>query len=202
MPRNNVFFELIVALGNPGQKYENTRHNAGFIVADFFAINMPGISNEFQIKGASLRKFQINEKEIYILKPMEYMNLSGEPVNVFIKKKNLSVNQMIVLHDDMDIELGKIRFSFAAGSAGHKGVQSIIDLVGANFARLRIGIGRESKMNGADFVLSKFSEQEQGIFQKVVEYSASALKFSIFHGIEQAMNKYNGKRILEGEPST
>jgi len=159
MPRNNVFFELIVALGNPGQKYENTRHNAGFIVADFFAINMPEISNEFQIKGASLRKFQINEKEIYILKPMEYMNLSGEPVNVFIKKKNLSVNQMIVLHDDMDIELGKIRFSFAAGSAGHKGVQSIIDLVGANFARLRIGIGRESKMNGADFVLSKFSEQ-------------------------------------------
>lgn len=197
MPRNDVYFELIVALGNPGAEYKNTRHNAGFIVADSFAESCNNISAEFKTNGASVRKFSLNDKDIFILKPLEFMNRSGQPVASFIAKKNIEPEKIIVVHDDMDIALGKIKLSFASGAAGHKGVESIITCIGsANFARIRIGIGKPNG-TGADYVLSYFSDEEEKDFVKSVELSVEAIKFSLVNGINKAMNKFNGKNTAD-----
>ncbi len=191
MPRSAIHFDLVVALGNPGVEYEGTRHNAGFAVADAFARTCEGISSEFKIAGAAARRFVLSGCEVHLLKPNRYMNLSGEPVAAFIAKKGLAVERMMLVHDDMDIPLGRMKLCLGAGAAGHNGVQSVIDCVGsANFARLRIGIGRGGG-EGADYVLSKFTGDEEEIFRDSVELCVSAIRFSLASGISAAMNKFN-----------
>ncbi|HPN83904.1 MAG TPA: aminoacyl-tRNA hydrolase [Victivallales bacterium] len=200
MSEKGIFFDLIVALGNPGDEYSGTRHNVGFIVADELAKSCEGISSEFKVSGALVRKFLCDGSEVHILKPVKFMNLSGEPVAAFIAKKGIAPERMIVIHDDMDIATGKMKFSFGSGAAGHNGVQSIIDNVGsANFARLRVGIGRRLNSEGADYVLSRFSKNEEKIFENLVELCVSAIKFSLVNGVQAAMNKYN--RRAEESPS-
>ncbi len=199
MPRSAIHFDLVVALGNPGVEYNGTRHNAGFTALDAFAETCGGISSEFKVAGALARKFVVEGHEIHLLKPQKYMNLSGEPVAAFIAKKELAVERMMLVHDDMDIPLGRMKLCFGAGAAGHNGVQSVMDCVGsANFARLRIGIGRRGG-EGADYVLSRFTGDEEEIFKDSVELCVSAIRFSLVSGISAAMNKFN--RRPAGKPA-
>lgn len=143
---------LIVGLGNPGQKYENTRHNVGARVI-----------NELE---------PLNLKNVVLVKPATFMNESGRAVKALVKSYKLKAESLIVIHDDIDLSLGKIKVSFGSGSAGHKGVQSIIDSLGAkDFTRVRIGICPEAgKTKEVDkFVLQKFSKDEEETLKETIQ---------------------------------
>jgi PTH1 family peptidyl-tRNA hydrolase len=200
MAEDKSAFRLLASLGNPGKEYHGTRHNAGFTVAESLAENFDGISSEFKIPGGTARKFVFNNTEVHIVKPLRFMNLSGETVASFIAKKNLKPENLLVIHDDMDIPVGRIRIAMGGGAAGHKGIQSIIDCLGsANFARLRFGIGRGQSNDARDYVLSVFDGKEKEILEKAVELSVSAVKFLLENGVFAAMNEFNGRNLAPAE---
>jgi len=187
-PRNkNV--KLIVGLGNPGIKYEATRHNIGFIVVDHVAMML---KCEFSMTkwDAVISKLVAHETPIILAKPQTYMNLSGSAVKKIIDFYQIECNDMLVIHDDADLEFGKIKLKVAGGSAGHNGIQSIMDHTGPDFSRLRIGIGREGD-NLADFVLSRFSGDELGDLEKIIDDGVNATMSFIKHGPTLAMNAIN-----------
>ena len=177
---------IIIGLGNPGKKFARTRHNAGFEVLDFFARQ-----NEFPDFEPSKKYSQalISEKDgVLLVKPQTFMNDSGKVAQSLLKN---SEALLIVVHDDIDIPLGKIKFSQGSRSGGHKGVESIIYLLGTkNFARLKIGIAT-NEAKAEDVVLQKFSPQEQEIMDGVIKKSAEAIQCLIKNGLEKTMNEYN-----------
>jgi PTH1 family peptidyl-tRNA hydrolase len=163
---------LIVGLGNPGKKYEKTRHNVGFMAIDKLKL--------------------LNIKKVILAKPKTFMNESGKEVKKIIKNLKLKIKNLIVIHDDLDLSLGRIKISVNRGAAGHKGVESIIKELGTkNFIRFRIGIKSISNFKTQNFVLSKFTKQEEKIVKEVIKKTAEAIEFAIIYGIEKAMNKYN-----------
>ncbi|MFA6291099.1 MAG: aminoacyl-tRNA hydrolase [Victivallales bacterium] len=192
-------FHLIAGLGNPGREYCNTRHNAGFMAVDALAKIMSGKSEEKEIPGGLLRQFRCRGGIVSLVKPVTYMNLSGTTVASFMRKKGIDAKGLLLVYDDMDLPLGRLRFCIGGGSAGHKGVGSVISEIGTeDFARLRIGIGRKSNSpDKADYVLSEFSESEKELFSKVIDMAAEAVKLSLYRGLQKAMNGYNGRFLGE-----
>jgi len=183
-----MFF--IIGLGNPGAQFEHTRHNAGFMAIDFFAKENNFPDFKMSKKYASL----ISKKDdVFLAKPQSFMNESGKAVKKIISnlKFQISNSNLVVVHDDIDLPLGKIKFSQKSGTGGHKGVDSVIQRLGHNdFIRLKIGIAVGDK-KAEDVVLEKFSNEEQNILQGVLEKSAQALQYIIEHGIEKTMNEYH-----------
>ena len=184
---------LIAGLGNPGKKYKNTRHNIGFEILDKFQKenNFPKfkLSKKFNYL---VSKEKISNKEIILTKPQSFMNKSGQAVKAILNFQFL--NNLIVVHDDIDLPLGKIRISKASGSAGHKGVESIIkELKTKNFIRLRIGIQPQKgkPKNPETFVLDKFGKNEEKILKKVIKIGSQALKTICAQDPEKAMNQFN-----------
>lgn len=188
---------LIVGLGNPGKKYEKTRHNIGFEVVDILAEKEKW--KKSKKSGCEYIKKQINDKEVELIKPMTFMNDSGKAVRYAQKKHNIPVEKIIVIHDDIDLPVSTIRISKNSSSAGHKGVQSIIDeLHTKNFVRIRIGIRTKEdliagrpKLPTEKFVLKKFSLQEKLLIKKAIDLSAQAISFALEKGVAQAMAEYN-----------
>ncbi len=167
---------IIVGLGNPGKKFKNTRHNVGFEVIDQLAKKLE-IKNWKKNKKANCFYFKFNEK-IELVKPLTYMNNSGQTVKYIQKKHNLKSKDIIVIHDDIDIPLGKIKISEGSGAAGHKGVQSIIDAIGTkDFKRIRIGILPEKgkPLEIERFVLKRFTKKEKGIIKETVKKIAEKI---------------------------
>ncbi len=193
-------FHIVAGLGNPGREYCNTRHNAGFMAIDALAGVMSGKSEEKEIHGGLLRQVRCRGGIVSLVKPVTYMNLSGTTVSSFMRKKGIEATGLLLIYDDMDIPLGRMRFCVGGGSAGHKGVDSVIKEVGtADFARLRIGIGRIDKSpNKANYVLSEFTESEKELFSKVIDMAAEAVKLLLYRGLQKAMNEYNGRFLGEG----
>lgn len=178
---------LIIGLGNPGKEFENTRHNVGFLAIDEFAKENKFLNFELHKKVNAL----ISEDENTILaKPQTFMNESGKAVKEIIKNKELE--GIIVIHDDIDLPIGKIKIVKERGSAGHKGVESIIENIGnENLIRIRIGIEGDKEVEAKKIVLKKFSESEQAQIQEVVKKVLSAIKTLISDGLEKAMNEFN-----------
>ena len=175
---------LILGLGNPGPRYELTRHNAGFLVlenlADKYKIKLT------QSKYRSLYgKGEINGLPVILAKPMTYMNESGKAVKALISAFNLSLEQILVAHDDIDLPLGKIKTKFNGGDGGQLGIRSTIEtLQNREFCRVRIGIGRpENKEDIVDYVLSPFAEKESGLLTEVMDKAV--------HTIEVALKELN-----------
>lgn len=170
---------LIVGLGNPGRKFQKTRHNIGFQIVDHFSRknNFPKfrLKKEFQ---ALISEGKFNNQKIILAKPQTFINLSGKSLKSLTKTYNLKPKNLIIIHDDIDLPLGKVRISIGRGSAGHKGVQSIIeDLKTKNFLRLRIGISPENKpKNVKKFVLEKFNKEEERKLKKIFEKSCLAIE--------------------------
>ncbi len=165
---------LIVGLGNPGKKYERTRHNIGSRIID----ELDFLSGE----------------KIILSKPKTFMNLSGKAIKPLIKKYKIKPDNLIVIHDDIDLPLGKIRIVKNRGAAGHKGVESIIkELKTKDFVRFRIGILPKSgkPKNPENFVLQKFNKEEEKIVKEVIKKTAEAIEMAIKEGVEKAMSKYN-----------
>jgi PTH1 family peptidyl-tRNA hydrolase len=189
---------LIAGLGNPGKEYDDTRHNAGFAVIDKLLEIMPGKFEEKEAFSSIFWQGRSRGGKLILQKPMTYMNLSGKAVSAIMRKLEISPGELLLIFDDMDLPLGKIRIRKNGSSGGHNGIQSVIDHLGSNaFARLRIGIGRSENHNQVDHVLSTFASDEKELFEKVIGISAEAVKLAMYRGVGTAMNKYNGEIIGE-----
>lgn len=188
---------LIFGLGNPGKKFEKTRHNLGFRIVDFFARKNNFPKFKFSKKFDSLISEGIlNGEKIILAKPQTFMNNSGIAIAKITKNYKLKTNNLIVVHDDLDLPLGKIKISIGRGSAGHKGVQSIIDELGTkNFVRFRVGIKSEKienrKQKIEEFVLQKFNKKEEKILKRVIKKICKAIEITIKEGVEKAMSEFN-----------
>lgn len=183
-----------MGLGNPGTPYQESRHNIGFRVVDRLAeINHILISTK-RFK-ALYGKGWIGSQKVILAKPMTFMNRSGEVVKKAVDFFHTGLEDLIVIHDDLDLPLGKLRFKQRGGDGGHLGVRSIIELMGINnFLRLKIGIGRPPKgMDPAEYVLSSFDESEQVFLDGVLTQAAEALKVILLEGVQAAMNQYQRK---------
>lgn len=186
---------VIVGLGNPGKKYKNTRHNVGFMAVDEFRKenDFPNfkLSKKFS---ALIAKGIFNGNEIILAKPQTFMNKSGVAVKKFVSSFKLQVSRIWVVHDDIDLSLGKIKIVKNRGAAGHKGVQSTINELGTkNFIRFRIGIQARGPglKNVESFVLQKFNKEEKKILKEVIKKTVKATEMGLKKGIEKAMSEYN-----------
>jgi len=166
--------KIIIGLGNPGKKYEKTRHNFGFMAADFLRAKFEAPAWKLNKKfNAEISKITVDDEEIVLAKPQTFMNSSGVSVQKILSFYKATPADLIVMHDDMDIEFGKIKNGVGRGAAGHNGVQSAIDMLGGNaFARIRLGIGRPPEnIPAPDYVLQNFSPAElsqiPAILQKI-----------------------------------
>ncbi len=179
-----------MGLGNPGRAYTLTRHNLGFLVVDRMADKL-GISYAAG-KGKWWEATEkIDGKTIFLMKPTTYMNNSGEALVDFINVKNLETEDILVVFDDADLPLGKIRIRTKGSSGGHKGLESIIYQLGTeNFSRLRIGIGKEGN-NLVDWVLSPFKKEEWKIIDESIEKSCEAILIWVKDGVQKAMDIFN-----------
>jgi len=168
---------LLIGLGNPEKKYELTRHNAGFMLLEKIQKNWEFPDFEFNKKfNAEISKNNLEEKEIILAKPQTYMNLSGTAVKAILDFYKLTPDDIIVIHDDIDIPLGKYKIATDSSSAGHNGVQNIIDQLGTQkFRRIRVGVGQEKegalvcRLGVHDFVLEKFTPEELETTKKISE---------------------------------
>jgi len=193
---------LIVGLGNPGEKYEKTRHNIGFQVVDnFLRSNNDDSDFSFDKKHQSeLCTIQIDDKKIFLAKPQTFMNNSGQAVRSLMDYYKISPDSLLVIHDDLDISFGKIKFSKDSGPAGHNGVKSVIDHVGSkNFSRLRFGIASDKKPgffsrfigSGKNFVLADFNKEENQVIDEKMALAAEAIQYFVENGFESSASKYN-----------
>jgi PTH1 family peptidyl-tRNA hydrolase len=183
---------LIFGLGNPGEKYSGTRHNIGFCVIDELCDRL-GASEPVRCCESEVRMIQMGSgKTAALVKPQTYMNLSGSAVSACMSRYGLSGEKCLVIVDDFNIALGKIRFRKNGTHGGHNGLKSIEALLGKDFPRLRVGIGPLPPNSGIiDFVLGRFEEQEQADVRQVVKECAEAVVFALENGIDTAMNRYN-----------
>ncbi len=186
--------KLIVGLGNPGRVYANNRHNIGFICLNYFAKSQ-GIKFDQKRGRARIGIGEAAGNKVVIAKPQTYMNLSGQSVSLLIRKFNINLNDLLVIHDDLDLPLGKIRICQGGGSGGHKGIDSIIShLESQDFIRLRVGIGRPVEISEADiidYVLSDFTKEEKQAIAQVLPMVSEAILCLLTEGLVAAMNRYN-----------
>lgn len=176
---------LIVGLGNPGKDYDNTRHNVGFACVDHFVKQqeMPDWVNKRDLK-CSLSSGMVGDKRIIVIKPTTFMNISGAAVEATAHFYKINPADILVIHDELDIPFGQIRSRRAGSGAGHNGIKSIIERLGEDFGRIRIGIGNDvaSKMDSADFVLTKFYKAETEQMPNLLREVNSMINEYIFGG--------------------
>ena len=192
--------KLIVGLGNPGRGYANNRHNIGFICLNHFA-RTQGIPFDKKQGKARIGIGEVAGVKVVVARPQTYMNLSGESVSRLIKRFDINLSDLLVIHDDLDLPLGKIRIRQGGGSAGHKGIESIISCLGGqDFLRLRVGIGQPTATEGsieisdADiiaYVLGDFTPDQKQIITTVIPRVSEAILCLLTEGLTAAMNKYN-----------
>ncbi|MDD5589910.1 MAG: aminoacyl-tRNA hydrolase [Candidatus Portnoybacteria bacterium] len=204
--------KLIIGLGNPGSKYEKTRHNLGFMAADFLRDNLDNFSQwrEQKANNALIAEGEISDEKIILAKPQTFMNLSGQPVQKIAYFYKIKPEDIWIIHDEFDLPLGLLRVSKGASAGGHNGIKSIIETLGAqNFIRFRLGIhpiGKEppasilnkilfkdleKKAPLEKFVLEKFEKDETKFVEEIIRKNLLAVETAIKEGIEKAMNQFN-----------
>jgi PTH1 family peptidyl-tRNA hydrolase len=186
--------KIIVGLGNPGKKYECTRHNAGFMAVDELARSLH-VDIKHEKYSSFIARALIGQEGAVLAKPQTYMNDSGRAVSAILRDTYASVSDLIVLHDELNLPLGSIRTKIGGGHGGHNGLRSIIDLVGSSdFIRVRLGIGRPTPgMDAADYVLSQFLPEERKVLPDVMARAAEVVRVIILDGPNRAMNIFNQK---------
>lgn len=183
---------LVVGLGNPGPAYAQTRHNAGFLVLDALA----------RRQGLTFRRGRLADEALWgqvtILKPQAYMNRSGQVVQSYATRQGLTPNRLLVVHDDLDLPLGRLRLRWGGGAGGQKGVSDIAARLGPDFYRLKVGISRPPEgITAESWVLSRFRDDEAALLAQVLECAAEALEMFVQEGFTAAANRFNGL-VIEG----
>ncbi len=190
--------QLIIGLGNPGTKYDRTRHNVGFDLVDSLAKRWQiSLSERKQFQGIYGEGFGSHNTKIRLLKPQTFMNLSGQSVRATIDWFKLPPVSVLVVYDDLDLPLGKIRLRLSGSAGGHNGMKSIISHLGTqDFPRVRIGIGKSAgEKDTISHVLGKFSVVETPIVSEVIQLVNDSIEMSLKKGVEQAMSIYNSRSI-------
>jgi len=188
---------LFVGLGNPGSKYEETRHNIGFRVID-------RLVDDFAARNISKNAFQgelYRIANILFLKPATFMNLSGKSVETVKRFFKIELEEIIVIHDDIDLPFGAVRFKKGGGNGGHNGLRSLDAHIGKEYIRVRVGVGKpEHKSQVADYVLHNFSEKEEHLLEALIHHVSSACKALLCEELNEVKSKYSLKSIegLEG----
>ncbi len=191
--------KLIVGLGNPGRNYAHNRHNVGFRCINYLA-KLHSIKSKRIQCHSQVRIGNIADTEVLLAKPMAYVNLSGEAVQLLMRKYKIPIDNLIVVYDDLDLPLGKIRLRSGGSAGGHRGVNSIIGTLGTkDFCRIKIGIGRPEQERNTrsttdkviSHVLSDFSPEEEAIIKPSVARAAEAIECILSQGLIAAMNKFN-----------
>lgn len=182
---------LVVGLGNPGPRYAKTRHNVGFMVADVLAARVGGSFKVHKRSGADVVTGRLGHRPIVLAKPRCYMNESGRQVGPLAKFYSVPTADVIVIHDELDIDFGRVRLKLGGGEGGHNGLRSVANALGSkDFHRVRIGIGRPpGRKDPAAFVLEPFSSTERGEVPTICELAADATELLIEAGLETAQNQ-------------
>ena len=179
---------LIAGLGNPGLEYEHTRHNIGFLVVDRLAAHLESTWKQSTKQDALLAK----SGELILVKPMTYMNRSGEPLAELAQFFKIAAPEILVVLDDLALPLGRLRLRACGGPGGHNGLESIIVRFGTeDIPRLRIGIGPAPREGSVEYVLSRFFEEEKPLVRSTIDRAAEAVKWAIDNGLVSAMNSFN-----------
>lgn len=184
---------IIIGLGNPGKKYESTRHNIGFEVLDYMAreFNMPIIKPKFK---ALIAEGRISGEKVILVKPQTYMNLSGESVMSIVKYYDVPLENVIVVYDDIDTELGKIRIRKKGSGGTHNGMRNILSLLGKDaFPRVRVGIGQPVNRSLVDYVLERFKKDEVTYMEDAVINASKSIVTILKEDVDKAMNAFNKK---------
>ncbi len=181
---------LIVGLGNPGRRYSKTRHNVGFMVAD-------NVAGEYGIElktraSYMIGKGSIEDNQVILVEPLTFMNRSGLAVKEVMKKYPLEPGNLIVVHDDLDMDTGKLKIREKGSSGGHRGIESIIGNLGTReFIRVKIGIGREEEVPAEDYVLRKFGRDQISLIKDAIVRASDAIAMIIRDGVDRTMNEFN-----------
>tara|TARA_B100000749_G_scaffold2373_1_gene1932 strand:- start:48 stop:608 length:561 start_codon:yes stop_codon:yes gene_type:complete len=182
---------LLVGLGNPSPNNSNNRHNVGFLIIDAINEKFKLSKQKPKFKGL-LTTGKINEQKVFAIKPLTFMNSSGICIKELIEYFRINVKDVFVFHDDMDIDIGKVKVKFGGGNAGHNGIDSIDKNIGKSYSRIRIGIGRPNKNStGADHVLDNFSNDEKGNVEKVTKNITESLSILINKELDLFSSKIN-----------
>lgn len=181
---------LICGLGNPGDEYAGTRHNTGFMVLDAFA-KASNICFEDKRYGF-VAETSIKGRKVFLLKPTTFMNLSGNAVRYWLNKENIDESRLLVVSDDVDLPLGAFRLKGSGSNGGHNGLGHIQQMIGPDYARLRMGVGNDYPRGGQiDWVLGHYSEDEKKELQPAVDTAVDIIKSFVLAGIDITMNQYN-----------
>ena len=186
--------KLIVGLGNPGPRYQNTRHNAGFLLLDELsrrhALSFRKVKQAEEVRWNTLR----------LVKPLTFMNASGNAVQSYVTKQGLLPAEILVVHDDLDMPLGRLRFKTGGGAGGQRGVADIRAKIGADFHRLKIGISRPPEgWKVENWVLSRFREDERDLLREVIRHAADGVELMLNEGLERATNRINGLDLRQAD---
>lgn len=183
--------KLIVGLGNPGKEYENTRHNMGFLVIDYFAKEHNITINKKKFNGLFV-KFEYNKETVILLKPLSYMNLSGEVIKKYMRWYRIKIADLLVISDDLDQDFCKIKLKEKGTSGGHNGLKNIEEnLKTIEYKRLKVGISKDSKIDSKDYVLGKLNKKEQEELKELLPTTNKVLEDFITMDFEKVMSKYN-----------
>lgn len=187
---------LLAGLGNPGREYKDNRHNIGFMVMDQLASRLGVKFSRLESK-ALIAKVSYEGNSLILVKPQTYMNLSGQAIGSLVKYYKINLENLMVIYDDVDLPFGSLRLRPGGGSAGQKGMESIIEKLGeSGFPRLRLGIGRPpGRMEAADYVLKKFSTSEAKFLPEILDRACDAILIYLREGIDSAMNQFNAANI-------
>ena len=181
---------LIVGLGNPGDEYVQTRHNTGFMVLDAFAKASNAVFEDRRY--GFVAETSVKGRKVFLLKPTTYMNLSGNAVRYWLNKENIDQQRLLVVSDDVALPLGAFRLKASGSNGGHNGLGHIQQLIGQQYARLRMGIGNDFPQGGQiDWVLGRYSDEELQQLQPSIDTSVEIVKSFVLAGIDITMNQYN-----------
>lgn len=183
--------KLVVGLGNPGKEYENTRHNIGFDVIDSYLKRLNADANKNKFDGL-YTEVNINGEKVIFLKPQKYMNLSGEVVRKYYDFYKINIDDILIIHDDLDQLVGKIKLKQNSSSGGHNGIKNIeLHLGSKDYKRLKIGISNDKSINTKDYVLGKISKNERKILDESIDVCCSIIDDFFKLSFDELMNKYN-----------
>lgn len=190
---------VVVGLGNPGSRYEKTRHNVGFRVIDHL-LERHGFPTLRRQKRANVSRGAVGDRAVLLAKPETYMNLSGEAVVGLLSYYKVEPANLVVVHDELDFEPGCVRVKNGGGHGGHNGLRSIVSHIGPDFVRVRMGIGKPPpNCDGADYVLGRVDKASKPLIDEAVVTAADAVESIIHDSVQTAMNRFNRKQPLEQE---
>lgn len=193
--------KVVVGLGNPGSRYEKTRHNVGFCVMDLLGTELGGDWRESRDFKAFFSKTKFKDEDVVLMKPLTFMNLSGDAVSAVVRWFKADLKDVLVVHDDVSLPLGRIRVQKGGGAGGQHGIESIIERLGQNeFDRIKVGVGPDpGGALRADFVLSAVKAEDAKLWTDSLDLAKKAAKTWLKEGADVTANRYNGKNLAEPE---